>query len=291
MTTAFSRKRIFSTLGLAGLLSAGLPLSAAAADLFIDVETPEFSEMLEEGAVRAVVNYVPLTQVPISSNNFRVRIFYEGAAIANLSSRAVVPHGPASVTVEDLDSDGVAEVRITESSGGHRCCLDTTLYALGEDGFREVDTRLVDGGLTGAWVEDLNGDGYSEVVKADEAFWYRFTPFIASSAPPQILTYRQGAFADTTREFPDRLTEHLAKLEKIFDSHSFVHAPNDLLADYVATKAMLGEFDEAWAFMLENYDPYSDWDLPIRDESGEIVGEYPDYPTALRAFLEGKGYL
>lgn len=64
-----------------------------------------------------------------------------------------------------------------------------------------------------------------------------------------------------------------------------------MLADYVATKAMLGEFDKAWAFMLENYDPRSDWELEIRDDTGEIVDYYPDYPTALRAFLVERGYL
>lgn len=93
---------------------------------------------------------MPLEQTTDASDNFRVRIFYEGNAIASLSSRAVYPNGPASVTVEDSDSDGIAEVRITESSGGHRCCLDTTVYGLRDSGFGEVDTRLVDGGFRAA---------------------------------------------------------------------------------------------------------------------------------------------
>ncbi|MEL6854974.1 MAG: hypothetical protein AAFO83_07665 [Cyanobacteria bacterium J06607_13] len=63
------------------------------------------------------------------------------------------------------------------------------------------------------------------------------------------------------------------------------------MADYVANKAMLGEFEEAWAFMLENYDSQSDWELEIRDEMGQVVGYYSDYPTALRAFLKERGYL
>ncbi len=111
-------------------------------------------------------------------------------------------------------------------------------------------------------------------------------------APPQILTYRAGAFTDTTREFTDELREHVAQLEQQeFNGRNFAGVPNGILADYVASKAMLGEFEEAWAFMLENYDPQSDWKLEIRDETGEIVGYYPDYPTALRAFLAERGYL
>ena len=294
MTTATTKnRRIFSALGAAGLGFFAVCLPAASEELFINTRTPALSEMLEDGAVRVIVNYTPLEQVTDARENLHFRIFYEGESVDNLSSRAVYRDGPASVTVEDLDSDGIAEVRITESSGGHRCCLDTTVYGLGEDGsFGEVDTRLVDGGLSGGWVEDLNGDGYSEVRKMDEAFWYKFAHFAASSAPPQILTYRAGAFTDTTREFTDELREHVAQLEQQeFNGRNFAGAPNGILADYVASKAMLGEFEEAWAFMLENYDPQSDWELEIRDETGEIVGYYQDYPTALRAFLAERGYL
>lgn len=290
-TAKVNIKQILSMLGAAGLGFALACPPAASEELFINTQTPELSEMLEEGAVRVVVSYTPVEQLGDSRENLRLRIFYEGESVANLSSRAVYPHGPESVTVEDLDSDGVAEVRITESSGGHRCCLNTTIYGLGENGFAEVDTRLVDGGLSGGWVEDLNGDGYSEVKKMDEAFLYRFAPFAASSAPPQILTYQQGTFTDTTREFTGVLREHVARLEGYFDGPHFAGSPNGILADYVASKAMLGEFEEAWAFMLENYDPQSDWELRIRNEAGEVVGYYPDYPTALRAFLEGRNYL
>jgi hypothetical protein len=286
-------KQIVSTLWVAGLGLFGLSwhLSAAAAELSINTETPALSEMLEEGAVRVIVNYTPFTDFD-SGNNLHYRVFYDGEAIATLDTQAGFPDGRSGVTVEDLDSDGVAEVRIIEFSGGHRCCLDTTVYGLGESGFSEVDTRLVDGGLTGGWVEDLNGDGYSEVIKSDEAFFYKFAPFAGSSAPPQILTYRAGAFTDTTREFAEVLREHIDRLEReSFSGTEFAGAPNGILADYVASKAMLGEFEEAWNFMLENYDPQSDWELEIRDETGEIIGYYPDYPTALKAFLEERGYL
>ncbi len=42
--------------------------------------------------------------------------------------------------------------------------------------------------------------------------------------------------------------------------------------------------------MLANYDRTSDWGLAIYQEDREI-GKYPDFPTALRAFLIQQGYL
>jgi len=65
---------------------------------------------------------------------------------------------------------------------------------------------------------------------------------------------------------------------------------NGILAGYVAQKALLGEYEEGWKFMLANYDRTSEWGLAIYQENREI-GKYPNFPTALRAFLIQQGYL
>ena len=214
ITTTGKIKQLLSTVGLAGLSILGIyfPSPAAAAELFITTETPRLNAMVEEGSVRVVISYSSFEDYN-EPDNIRYRIFYEGEPVASVSSSARFPNGRAGVSVEDLDSDGIAEVRIIHFSGGHRCCLETTVYGLvGQSGFSEVDTRLVDGGLTGGHLEDINGDGYSEVIKSDEAFFYKFASFAGSSAPPRILTYRQGSFTDTTREFANELREHIANL-------------------------------------------------------------------------------
>ncbi len=65
---------------------------------------------------------------------------------------------------------------------------------------------------------------------------------------------------------------------------------NGILAGYVAQKILLGEYEEAWQFLLANYDKNSDWGLDIYGES-TAIGKYPDFPTALSAFLLKNGYL
>jgi len=66
---------------------------------------------------------------------------------------------------------------------------------------------------------------------------------------------------------------------------------NGILAGYVAQKILLGEDEEGWNFMLARYDRDYDWGLDIYDDQGEVVGRYPDFPSALRAFLIDTGYL
>lgn len=289
-----TKTQVFSVAGLCCLLTGGLCFSATAAELIIDRETGALNEMIEEGPARVVVNYAPVEEWTAGVENLKLRVFYEGEPVANLGIQTGFPNSSAGVAVQDLDSDGVPEVRIWEFTGGQRCCSLTTVYGLVGDRFTEIDTSLVDGGLTGRRVEDLNGDGYSEVVRLDEAFFYSFASFAGSAAPPLILTFRDGEFVNTTREFPELIRADILQLEQTYlKNPDFRGNPNGFLAAYVANKAMLGEFEEAWAFMLENYDPQADLEfvLKIRDESGEVVGYHPDYPTALRAFLEDRDYL
>ncbi len=65
---------------------------------------------------------------------------------------------------------------------------------------------------------------------------------------------------------------------------------NGILAGYVAQMILLGEYEQGWAFMLANYDRTSDWGLEIYKD-GQVVYRYPDFPTALEAFLTEQGYL
>jgi hypothetical protein len=69
-----------------------------------------------------------------------------------------------------------------------------------------------------------------------------------------------------------------------------------VLAGYVATAALVGEFPAAWQQMLARYDRSSDWGLRSctagfddqgRCRAPELV--YPSFPSALAAFLVQTG--
>lgn len=65
---------------------------------------------------------------------------------------------------------------------------------------------------------------------------------------------------------------------------------NGILAGYVAQKALLGEYQQGWEFMLANYDPTSDWGLTIYQGDQE-AGKYSNFPNALKSALIKQGYL
>jgi hypothetical protein len=73
---------------------------------------------------------------------------------------------------------------------------------------------------------------------------------------------------------------------------------NGFLAAWVATKALVGEFDSGWKRMLGLYDRGSDWGLTACEAGYDAKGDcrrpekrYASYPDALRAFLRRTGYL
>lgn len=119
---------------------------------------------------------------------------------------------------------------------------------------------------------------------------YAFSSYAASFPPSKISTFQQGKLADVTRKYPQELRKTLAAMLKAFQLAKKEKAEvNGILAGYVAQKILLGEYQEAWQFLLANYDKNSDWGLDIHGEN-TVIGKYPDFPTALRAFLLKNGY-
>jgi len=269
------------------------PAIATDEAIYITESTPALSDMIEKGPVRVVVNYTPLEAASEGSENLKYRLFFNNNPIASLNYTAGYRNGSASVVIEDFDSDEVPEVIFTEYTGGNHCCLNKTMFGLQGETFGEIDTRLLNSVLGGGQIEDLNGDGYSEFIQVDTSFYLQFGSFAATFLPPNIVTYQEGAFTDTTREFPDYIRTSIVESEQRLTDSGRRSPSNAFFPGYVASKALLGEFEEAWAFMLNNYNPQLDWDstLEITNESGDVVGYHPDYPTALRAFLAERNYL
>ncbi len=163
------------------------------------------------------------------------------------------------------------------------------IYTWQKDKFIREETGFLDG--SGGCFEDLDGDNNYEFVTVDNAFLYAFSSYAASFPPSKIYTFQQGKLADVTRKYPQELRKTLAAMLKAFQLAKKEKAEvNGILAGYVAQKILLGEYEEAWQFLLANYDKNSDWGLDIYGES-TVIGKYPDFPTALRAFLLKNGYL
>ncbi|MEO1146656.1 MAG: hypothetical protein AAFY26_13810 [Cyanobacteria bacterium J06638_22] len=242
-------------------------------------------ETLEDGGVRVDVTY-EASEDPWESE-VGYEIFYEGASWAE-ETRAFSLSG--AIALQDLDSDGNAEVIVETFSGGAHCCTTHEIYSWSGDGFAFSSTGLRDGG--GGIFEDLNGDGAIEFVGVDNAFLYAFSSYVGSFPPSQIYTFQNGTLADTTRQFPDHLRSHAwAMYQAVESSEESGYEVNGILAGYVAQKILLGEYEEGWDFMLAHYEQTNDWGLDIYSDEGEVVGRHPDFPSALQAFLIDMGYL
>lgn len=105
-----------------------------------------------------------------------------------------VNSGDQSVSVRDLDGDGIGEAVFDLYSGGAHCCEITYLY----DGATEIVENWGDPGYT---FKDYDGDGREELASADAGFGYRIATVSAALYPPlQVFRLQDGALVDVTRE-------------------------------------------------------------------------------------------
>ncbi|RZM77145.1 hypothetical protein [Leptolyngbya iicbica] len=195
----------------------------------------------------------------------------------------------ADFSLQNLDPDGVPEVIFHRYTGGAHCCSIYTIYSAQGDRLHRTLTYPLDAAGAGGF-EDLDGDGYSEFLSADQRFLYAFGSY-ASSWPPNIfLTFRNGSLIDTTRQFPDRLRSTAYTMYEHTRDHPGLGA-NSILAGYVGQKILMGEYESGWDYMLAHYDDTDTWGLTEYSTDGEEIGTFADYPEALESFLLDLGYL
>lgn len=283
--------RAIASISITTLFFAGLLIDqATAAQLEISSETSAFSNLtLSEGSVSINLDYTPPNYDSLADDvgeHLQYQVYYDGQPFTEAAAEAF---GFSSVSLQDLDGDHTAEVIVKDFSGGAHCCTNTVVYSWQGDDFSQVETGYIDG--DGGQFEDLNGDGNYEFVSADNAFLYAFSSYAGSFPPLLVMAFGNGTFTDTTRQYPELIKERIDSIEGLLAESDSVVEPNGLLASYVASKILVGEYESGWAYMLEHYDKSSEWGLNIYSTDGEVVGRYPDFPAALRAFLEETGYL
>lgn len=252
--------------------------SAIASQIEIEPETSAFNHLvLSEGPIRVVADYDPDTlpnydpsAPPGISDHLRYTLYYDYQQHLQGSAYGTRFSG---IALDDLDSDGTPEVIIRSYSNGAHCCTTITLYTWQGERFTTFETESMNS--RGGYFSDLNNDGAVEFLAADDAFLYRFASYADSFAPPTIYTFRDGELVETTREHPDHIRDSITRMEASLEQEPGREGRNGQLAGYVAAKALVGEYEEGWQYMLENYNAEAQ----------------PNYPARLEAFLESAGYI
>lgn len=263
--------------------------SPVLADTKLDIhyDTPSFiNRELVLGPIKVLVGYEQQEKISSDVNNLHYQIFYNGVLQINSSDSTNVIGG---VDLKDLDGNGIPEVIIKTFSGGAHCCTNLKIYTWNNNKFIKLETGLLDGG--GGTFQDLDGDGKFEFITYDNSFLYTFSSYAGSFPPSRIYAFKKGRFENVTRRYVKYLKSQAWEMYQAFlQRNQKKYEVNGILAGYVAQKSLLGEYQQAWEFMLANYDRTSDWGLDIY-QGGRVFGKYPNFPTALKAFLTKQGYL
>lgn len=199
----------------------------------------------------------------------------------------------ADFSLQNLDPDGIPEVIFHRYTGGAHCCSIYTIYSAQGERLHRTITYPLDASAVGTF-QDLDGDGYSEFLSADQRFLYAFGSYAGSWPPIVTLTFWNGSLIDTTRQFSEDMRSNAYGMyeqtrESTPDEPQL--GANSILAGYVAQKILMDEYASGWDYMLAHYDPTDDWGLTEYNSSGEEMGTFADYPAALESFLMDLEYL
>lgn len=208
----------------------------------------------------------------------------------------------ALVQIVELDVDNNSpEVLFSQYSGGAHCCALATIFRENDQGaWQAIDAGAFDGDIFAA-TEPVPGHGYL-LATVDNRFFYRFSPYAASSPPPQFLALQGDQIVDVSdRPHLRSLFEEDAKRKaQRLASYRGGGGVNGLLAGYAASHARAGRIEEAWPVVLQRYDRDSHWGLESypneceyhgRNCAQEAVMRYPNFPSALAALLLEAGYI
>lgn len=280
-------RRVLVPVGTTIAIITALPgLAEPGLDITIDTAAFDHRELTADG-IKVSVSYQPPDYEALSEANLQYQIYHNEELYIDT---AETTFGHGSVNLQDLDSSGTPEVIVTTYTGGAHCCTIYSIYSWQDNEFAKTQTVPLDGG--GGQFKDLDGEGNVEFITRDQAFFYAFSSYAGSFPPSLILTFDQGQFDDTTPQFESQLRSTAWQMyQAIVQGKQEGLNINGMLAGYVAQKILLGEYEQAWDFMQVHYDRTSDWGLEIYSDTGEVMGRYPDFPTALQAFLIQLGYL
>ena len=195
-----------------------------------------------------------------------------------------------------LTKSGPVVAFVQTYTGGMHCCYAMQAVMRVEGKLQLIELGAYDGSEIG-WPKDLDGDGTADFVVSDDRFLYAFDSYAASVAPPKVLNVIDGQAVDVSTD-----SRFAAVFRKAADaarrSCERAASPNGACAAYAAAAARLGELDAAWPIVTARHQrTIRIWpegckvqrDADYNCPEAQVI-EYPDYPTALRAYLKELGY-
>lgn len=202
----------------------------------------------------------------------------------------------ADLRIYALDrSTAFPQIVLSYFWNGAHCCTMTKIVTM--DGSNRpivVDAQTLDG--SGYAFEDLDGDGSVELLSFDNSFNYAFASYAESVAPVKVSKLRAGQLVDVTTERPYRAALQ-RRLNDIEAMDKDIRKSNGYWGGWVAAKAQLGQFTEAWIAMLAAYDRSSDWTMqecvdytPLEKCPKDKVRNLA-FPEALAKHLQREGYI
>lgn len=248
----------------AGALATPIIVLAATGAVSQDTYVPRFpTTEFNPGASSASVSVGTLTatvsMVPSPGNSgektARLKVELAGREVLDLAGGSIFfdfPATEASIVEIDPGNDH-PEVYFTSYSGGAHCCSAVFVATEAAAGWTGVLVGEFDGG--GDYLDDVDGNGLVEIVTVDNRFLYQFDCYACSAAPLVIRTVRNGEVIDVSRD-PDYRIAHrewLQQLESNIDPSERWTSPG-FLAGWIAAKARVGELEEAWRQLVENWD-------------------------------------
>jgi hypothetical protein len=115
--------------------------------------------------------------------------------------------------------------------------------------------------------------------------------------PPAYTSLQGPGLREVHRDYARFLRQDVYRMEYSAERARELWHSNGFLGGWVAAKALVGQFDDAWARMLVSYDRNSDWSLE-ECTTGAPLDKCPvgfkkrsSFPEALRKHLIANGYI
>jgi hypothetical protein len=224
--------------------------------------------------------------------NYRIQVFVSG----NIVARKIVMEQPENIApiveIIELDQDNNhPEVIVAFYSGGNHCCTTRFIFTSVK---KSENWALVESVQDGIYSSPKMHGGSTVLSYKDwdDRFNYVFDSYAGSVSPPIFYELHNTKLIDVSRnaEYKVEIKRSIDEVLKVSGDRS-----NGFWAGYVASKALVGEFEEAWKEMLIGYDRNSRHGLnkclQFRDSNCLKSLFFDDFPQALKAFLDETGYI
>lgn len=274
------------------------PVTPAPAYPTTEFEPNATAATVTEGALSATVTMVPPADETVGTLPV-LTVAIDGIKVAEATgSETDFETTTARASIAEIDPDNdTKEIYFASYSGGAHCCTTVIIVAKTADGTWAV-APVGDFDGDDNYLNDLDGDGVSEIATIDNRFLYQFDSYAASSlAPLVIYSVRNGEVVDVTEEtrFLPAHRDWLAQLEGAIKPDDR-WSSRGFLAGWLGEKIRLGEGASAWEELNAHWDFTADEGFDICPESfdpedcEEDQRQVVKFPEALRLFLSQIGY-